>query len=825
MTMTEKNINLFVVITLACVNAVFIFLAIYLPIAAAMKNKDSDTIISQSECDDAASTVVVVAKANVPRSRIAVSCGTTLCDAPYCTTASVRDNVPALIYQTEPTNQTASECTNPDESTVAAMCTANTNTNTKWINHKECLAFTNAEGLPVNISVNLDGVQTTRLITGTLNNPVLNKLDVCVIYYFSIYNGTDVVVTGVCDTVCDEAAPEPAQTTPFAIHLSLPVNDSSSVTGVYTLEIKGAPAWDPSTILYTVARTPLNLHPAFNPPGVSATLNPVSDPNAAIDMANSYKYSILPSQNKQLVITQCPPYVCTLDDKQSLYQKMIIVAWQKVPVPETLPPSSITPVSADTYVYYHDTATINYVLQRSGVQLLYEKYQETLVFFDVAPLNTNVFYTLTAQLRDLDDNVLCESEPQYFSTNTQGFTASECAQFKRPPVAYPPNMWLDNLSDGMCIWDNNVMAAKDLVCLADSLVQANNYSLGNIKLFDVPSGACRAVGKQFPSTSETADFVFKDLHITAQEDPQCKTGRREQAQVSCMKTVALDETETSTRLTFEDLSARLNNAVAFHEAHPFFVNPSGDTQLTAVLNLCKDVKNEWSTVYNVCGPATNPRWGLDKNECSSHPGDSACLQYADAAACAVNKCDGEWKVLADSDTVTTYIMEQTTFQKSAPNSVCCHNSGTYSVDAEHTPSCACNEGNTGEWCDLNPCLNIVCNGSGTCKLDDNNNPYCECKEHYHNVAKVLEDYQLHGDECTTDGKTWTCTCPRMCGKDEQWSETNKCVKYEPLMCNQNKCVSTNLKRCDDELSRCNMCTSAARMTHEVSRNIMFCVAH
>ena len=42
MTMTEKNINLFVVITLACVNAVFLFLAIYLPIAAAMKNKDSE---------------------------------------------------------------------------------------------------------------------------------------------------------------------------------------------------------------------------------------------------------------------------------------------------------------------------------------------------------------------------------------------------------------------------------------------------------------------------------------------------------------------------------------------------------------------------------------------------------------------------------------------------------------------------------------------------------------------------------------------------------------------------------------------------------------
>lgn len=812
MTMTEKNIKLFVVITLACVNAVFIFLAIYLPTTTAMKNKNSDTtIVAPSECD--ASTVVVVAKANanLPRSRIAVSCGTTLCDAPYCTTASVRDNVPGPIYQT-------SGCTNPAESTVAAMCTTNATTNattTKWLNHKECLAFTDTEGLPVTITLKLDGVQTTRLITGTLSHPVLNKLDVCVIYYFSIYVGTNVVATGVCDTVCDEAALQPAQTTRFAIHLSLPASAG------YELEIRGAPAWDPSTTLYTLPRTPLNLQPASNAPGVSATLNPVLDPGIATDLANLYKYTILPSQNKQLVMTKCPSDVCTADANQSLYQKMIIVAWRQLPVPETLPPESTH--AGDGYVYRKESATINYVLQRSGIPLLFVNYQDTFVFFDVAPLNTNVFYTLTAQLRDADDVVLCESEPLYFSTNTQGFTASECALFKRA-VAYPPNMWRNNPSDGMCIWDNNVMAAKDLVCLADSLVQAKSYSLSNIQLFDASSGACLAVGKQFPSTSETADFVFKDLQITTPSDPQCKTGRREQAQVSCLKTVALDQ--SSTRLTFEDLSARLNDAVAFHEAHPFLVNPSGDKNLDAVLNLCKNVKNQWSTVYNVCGPATNPRWGLDKNECLSHPGDTACLQYADAAGCAVNKCDGEWKVLADGDSVTTYVMEQTTFQKSAPNSVCCHNSGTYSVGKDYAPSCVCNDGSYGEWCENNPCNGIVCNGNGTCKLDDANNPYCECKEHYHNVAKVSEDYyQLHGDECTTDGKTWTCTCPRMCGKDEQWSETNKCVKYEPLMCNQNKCVSTDYIKCDDELSSCYLCTSAARMTHEVSQNTMSCVAH
>jgi hypothetical protein len=832
MVMSDKSLKVVVVISLVCVNAAFVFLAIYLPLHAQSKN--SDTM-----CDAAPAV-----RAALTRVGATGECG--LCDAPYCTTASVRDNVAGgpiyqtadAIYQTaDAIYQTADAiyqtadglpaCTNPGESVVAALCTSGA----KWINHKECLLLTDTAGMQVRMTVELDDVQTSRLVTGTLHHAVLNKLDVCVIYYFSIFQGDTgtVVATGVCDTACNEAALEPATATPFSIRLSLPVSEGEAGTGVYALEITGAPAWDPSTILYTSPRTPLNLRPAENAAGVSATLNPVVAPAVAADMAKSYNYFVLPSQNAQLVVTRCPPTVCTADKGQSLFQKMVILAWQAVPVPPTLPSTPAMDNNNDPYD--PNSATMKYSLERSGVPLLFDLFQQGgvsfYVVFDVAPVNTNVFYTLTAQLCDAEGSVLCESEPQYFSTNTQDFVASECAQFTRPVGEYPPNMWRDAWdASGMCIWDDNAMAAKDLVCLAKSLKTASGtgYSMDNMQLFDAPSEACQAIKTQFPSTSSAADFPFKELKITSPADPRCATGERGQAQVSCLKTVAMEN--TSTRLSFEDLSARLNNAVAFYDANPLLVNPGNDAKLEALLHQCSsNLETYWKTHYNVCGPLLSPTtWGVDRKNCFA--GDDACLQYADTAACASNKCDGEWKVLADGDSVTTYVMEQTRFPAGGARGVCCHYNGTYSVGEDYAPSCACNEGSYGEWCENNPCNGIVCNGNGTCKLDDAIEPYCECKEHYHNVAKVSEDYyQLHGDECTYDGKTWTCTCPRMCGKDEQWSETNKCVKYEPLMCNQNKCVSTDYRKCDDELSSCYLCTSAARMTHEVSQNTMSCVAH
>ena len=103
--MSDKSLKVVVVLSLVCVNAAFVFLAIYLPLHA--QSKKSDTI-SPSQCDAAPAVRAALARVGATG-----ECG--LCDAPYCTTASVRDNVAGgPIYQTATADRTYPHFHQPD---------------------------------------------------------------------------------------------------------------------------------------------------------------------------------------------------------------------------------------------------------------------------------------------------------------------------------------------------------------------------------------------------------------------------------------------------------------------------------------------------------------------------------------------------------------------------------------------------------------------------------------------------------------------------------------------------------------------------------------
>ena len=221
----------------------------------------------------------------------------------------------------------------------------------------------------------------------------------------------------------------------------------------------------------------------------------------------------------------------------------------------------------------------------------------------------------------------------------------------------------------------------------------------------------------------------------------------------------------------------------------------------------------WSTVYNNCGPSTDPsKWGKFKANCDD--GDAACKQYAMASGCddGRNYCQNRnWsKLSGDSSSASSYTMWQTTYPEKmndGENSMCCHTNGAYSVSTSSTAStgrgqCTCAGAYTGSTCDKTPCEGINCNNKGQCVVDTDGSAKCVCDVQYFNVGSTVRPMSFEKD-CGNDVNN--CKCPTLChdktvvpSADNGW-----CIPFDPLTCNSHGCVMRG-DRCDP-ITGCQEC--------------------
>lgn len=594
---------------------------------------------------------------------------------------------------------------------------------------------------------------------------------------------------------------------------------------------------------------PLVLLPASNQAGVTSILNPVLSNTLALQLAENNGWltqvtaaggtlsAALPAlkpiapnsptvfaatqgsgtDSNNVLIVGCTPAYCSTGN-ESIMQKMVILAWDTVQVPSTscLSDSDSANYNPSDYEvkyelssYYIEGAVpvikpliaANYTLQNSN--------QKVQFYVDVVPIRTNVQYVLGAYVSPkLSSSTTyatakCKSQIQFVSFNTEDYSEKFCRSISLNSDQLPPFMWRDPQS-GMCTWSGSDQGAQDFYCFFDSKnartdpSDPNTFTPQNLKLSTGKD--CSAILQQWPSHSSEDDHTFDPDFANPLESSleqqlqQCSTGVTQTAKVSCMKSVALET--GGLKLSLADFQARLDGALQFNAAHPFYDGKDGEPLLTTTtLNTITGKGTQqtlWDTTYNHCGPETMPTtWGLDASACDST--DTVCSFYSTKANCDRNYCNGEWVKTNDDAAITTYTTQQTTYPTAlydGNSSVCCNRGGNYTVNTavkENRGSCTCDSGHSGVQCGTTPCNGILCNDHGTCVINPaNGEPLCACdnNEGYYNVGATVRPMDRQHD--VFDSTTFRA--PQLCNINETPAQSNKwCIPYEPLTCNTHAC--------------------------------------
>ena len=783
-----------------------------------------------------------------------VECGTQACDADYCTSSTVMSTVSngKPIYKVK--NDAGNMCVNPTKDQVGNMCKSIENCT--WIS-PNCFRQPPSVQNTGAMTVVGDPKPTTSLIQGTLRHSLLNyPADMPILYNYTLQKeGSTVIAAG---GQCVSGPPtfddqNHTVTTPFSINIS---GETAIPPGNYNMLITGSPSWAPNSGMYALENAPfaVTLFPTEAGAGVSATLNPSFSLELAESLATSHGWltsvsntmlnypwfkpvqegdtdTVLlgsPGSSSSVLVVGCAPSYCDVTQSESVKQKMVVLAWQSVPVPTTLP--NTCALYGEDASYNPDDYEVRYELSSymvdavgttvvkvlmSSSYVLQDAAKPVRFFVDSVKVNTNVQYVLGAYLTAKDrsesttyETASCKSELQYVTLNTGEYTETFCRGLKYPSSNLPPFMWKDNVS-GMCMWSSDERPAQDFYCMFGDGINApaTPFDPNNIKL---SSGQeCRSLDTQWPSRSQNDDHPFDPAlaNPTPSSNAYCLDGLEQQARVSCSKTVPLSA--TSIKLSEDDFKTRVANAVNFNEDHkvmdtlPHHDAISSPSQLSTL----------WSTVYNNCGPSTDPsKWGKFKANCDD--GDAACKQYAMASGCddGRNYCQNRnWsKLSGDSSSASSYTMWQTTYPEKmndGENSMCCHTNGAYSVSTSSTAStgrgqCTCAGAYTGSTCDKTPCEGINCNNKGQCVVDTDGSAKCVCDVQYFNVGSTVRPMSFEKD-CGNDVNN--CKCPTLChdktvvpSADNGW-----CIPFDPLTCNSHGCVMRG-DRCDP-ITGCQEC--------------------
>lgn len=577
----------------------------------------------------------------------------------------------------------------------------------------------------------------------------------------------------------------------YCVNVAIYLSGSTPLAeGSYTIQIDGAPSWNPTGVLYQLtdpAGVSMYLLPAQNGPGVTATLNPVLSAEKAQQLASnqawvdatistlSATYSSVvkqptsetplayiepeSSQDKVLLVG-CTPAYCQ-DNTNQVRHKMIVLAWDQIS------PSQVASVNCKT-ASGAAVSYVKYMLLRSATnssaggapsytELIGPSSQPltsttTISFVDVLPINTVAQYILAAYLVTSPTDpasygtALCKSQQIYASVNVGDYSASFCHSIKGPqPSLLPPWYWRDP-STGMCMWTENSQAARDYYCMFESGTDNNpaaNFDTSKLH-FATSTQSCAEAKKQYalPTTVWSAPYCTPKLAGGNYNDSVCITGQEEQVGASCTR-----EIQAGDMISESDFKRRLDQVINFYSTNNTY---SGTEGAIASITGADKQAAVWAT-YNQCGPALAPTtWGTDVAACGDDP---VCKQYASVAGCDRNYC-APW--VEQGVGSGRFIQTRSCYPSAAldgDQSLCCNKLGTYELQVDRASSrgkCTnCGKTYYGAQCTETACTGQTCSGRGTCVVDqETGKPRCECEPNYFNVTqqramKVTSD----GEDC------------------------------------------------------------------------------
>jgi hypothetical protein len=611
------------------------------------------------------------------------TCEQQLCDAPYCTSPSVRATLPPFHQITGSNGQ----CFNPSPLDVAAQC--NALPDSQFVS-PDCRSVTLRPTMRASVTTEF----TTR-VEGVLTLPP----DSTPTSWRFSYNleGVSGVFTGPIATspALDDMCKQDEGAMCLAFHIYFPPR--TVLPGNYTLQLFARPSWsEVNTVTLAKPLTVKLVDDTSTDPNKqdALTVRPSRDdakalastklaellvnlpavvPGACVSPTLSLNdLIVLPptgstgAGSSEALLLACTPNVCPFAGSGMKLMKyaIVVVAW---PVVEPV-------TGCDGVVTY----SVNKDQGRGVLSPVTVIPGATHVAFtDVLAVGETASYTIVAT------QGACFGDTYAFTLSVPAFTDEDvchkvaadqqtCKPLLDPLAASnpsrPPWMWS---SPSGCEWRPRDSTASDVYCALESTGKFTPLNSQQLTLAD-STGECHALQ---PSTAVvTQPFPGPYCDDESQKSAVCFTGLQTGVPRTATCSDALRLGDTAERITgAQTFVTRMASLVDFLNRHSMT-----DSANVAALN---DPVGVYSS-YLRCGPALDAeRWGV--TGCDAN--DAACVAAAANAACGTgdadrNYCD-PWVLTGKDGLSKTYSQERTCFgSPSFTAGTCCPVGKQYTFD-------------------------------------------------------------------------------------------------------------------------------------------------
>jgi hypothetical protein len=568
------------------------------------------------------------------------TCEQQLCDAPYCTSASVRAVLPPMHKLSRGTGQ----CVNPGEVEVAAACNAldgyqYVSPDCRQVNMVKCITL-----------IEVPGVQnSTTLVQGILTLPAAPPTQPWVFGYTltgvsGTFTGSLSTSVATDSTLCVKQQDDD-ECMSFAIHF-LP---GAVKPGNYTLDVLARPQWSRVFTCQSTSTMQVTLR-ASTDPNVNAALNIVPSRDEAVSVlqsqdgaqlrqlltamlsdaaARSVGVKVPPDLtfNKlfnvdlpnsagaglkdALYVCACDPSICPVEGAPGKLMPFAIVcvAWPPVPA------------LADAQC---KSAAVQYEVRkdsdRTGATLLTPGLPTA--FTDLVRVGETVKYTITTT------QGTCKSEPVVLTFLVPPFSDSVCQQVPAPEPGLPPWMWASNAG---CVWNPNQRGAQDFYCAFQYNNSDNTLDATSLILAD-KNNRCRRVLPSYPTLQ--SGYEQPACNLLTRKKEVCFTGYTGEPPRTAVCSPALQLQNTGDTIDGPGaFTERLNSLVTFFNLH----NTNREASAADIETTAKQLEL-YADAYYKCGPETHAKsWGVEAAQCTGE--DVACRDAVSNGACSANAND------------------------------------------------------------------------------------------------------------------------------------------------------------------------------------------
>lgn len=587
------------------------------------------------------------------------TCAQQMCDAPYCVSGTVLNNLPPIHKVQLPDGG----CVNPSETDVAAMCTS-LGEDHVWV-FPDCNTVSVQRVIQIAVTTS-----TTRTIAGTGSIPSANLHSLTDVFFSYLLEGLTKTYSGsvtVSPALCTNAAS-------LCFNFTLVPPALNPPPGSYKLTVYGKPTWSPVNTLQSVSPTTVSLAQAVPEAGVDPALNPMPTIQTSYSAAQNKEWfldqltelsiserfmglliKVPPAstfQPSQLLLEESFPFltaaatpdIIPLEGGRLLPYKFVILSWLAV-------------VSSDT-VYYTVTRARSNGVGGTEPVLTRSLYPRML---DIVRIGDAWDYTLVATTSSG-----LKSEPLTLSLVVTPFTDKAVCHkvtFTGVPDAMPPWMWATQQG---CVWDAQNTAAADYYCAFEFNKTPGDFDPSRVLTLYETSGSNRCGQLQHTYASLSSSFPTTYCAPEAPDYDSCFSGVK--GGVSNRRTATCDTrlqvgSSASTIDNATGFVERMQNLVSFYNAHNVYDALNVDSIDSASKQV--DVYN----TYNRCGPALNPSaWGSTASSCE--PNDVlGCQSAVQQGGCDRNECK-PWQLSGAQGRLSTYTQDRTCYASETDTCPC-----------------------------------------------------------------------------------------------------------------------------------------------------------